>query len=66
MTAKEFLERYLGMIIGIIIAIIIIALGFIYFFECIAIIVIGAWLGKYIQSNKEKVKEKLKSMIDKI
>ena len=27
--------------------------------------VIAGWLGKYIQNNKENVKEKLKSMIDK-
>lgn len=65
MNSKEFLDRYLGMIIGIIIAVIIILLNLVYVFECIAIIVVFGWLGRYIQNNKENVKEKLKSMIDR-
>lgn len=65
MSFKEFSDKYLGIIIGIIIAILIIAFGLIYVFECIALIVVAAWLGKYIQSNKEVVKEKLKNLIDK-
>ncbi|MBO5143320.1 MAG: DUF2273 domain-containing protein [Clostridia bacterium] len=65
MNSREFLDKYLGMIIGIIIAVLAIAFGFVYVVECVAIIVFAAWLGKYIQENKESVKEKLKSLIDK-
>lgn len=65
MNAKEFFERYFGMIIGIIVAVIFILLDLVYLFECIVIIVAAGWLGKYIQNNKETVKEKLKGMIDK-
>ncbi len=66
MNSREFFDRYLGMIIGIIVAVLVIALHLVYVFECIALIVVAAWLGKYIQDNKENVKEKLKSWIDKI
>ena len=65
MNSREFLDKYLGMIIGIIIAVLAIAFGFVYVVECVAIIVFAAWLGKYIQENKESLKEKLKSLIDK-
>ncbi len=65
MNAKEFLDRYLGMIIGIAIAVIFILLDLVYVFECIVIIIAAGWLGKYIQNNKETVKEKLKNLIDK-
>lgn len=65
MNSREFFDRYLGMIIGIIIAVLVIMFHLVYFVECIALIVGAAWLGKYIQANKEKVKENLKNMIDK-
>lgn len=65
MTFKDFVDKYLGMIIGILIAIVAIAFGFVYVVECIAVIVFAGWLGKYIQENKESVKEKLKNLIDK-
>lgn len=65
MNSKEFLERYLGMIIGIIVALLVIAFKLVYIFECIALVIVAAWLGKYVQANKESVKEKLKTWIDK-
>lgn len=66
MSFKEFIDKYLGMIIGIIIALIAIAFGFVYVLECIAIVIFAGWLGKYIQNNKETVKEKLKNFIDRL
>ena len=65
MNSKEFLDKYLGIIIGIVVALLVIAFNLVYIFECIALIVLAAWLGKYIQANKENVKEKLKNLIDK-
>lgn len=66
MTFKDFIDKYLGMIIGIIIALVAIAFGFVYVLECIAIVIFAGWLGKYIQMNKESVKEKLKNFIDRL
>ena len=66
MTFKEFMDKYIGMIIGIIIALLLIGFNMVYAVECIIIIVAFAWLGKYIQKNKDKVKEKLKGYIDKM
>ncbi len=65
MTFKDFVDKYMGMIIGVLIAILIIALGAIYVVECVALIVAFGWLGKYVQKNKDTVKEKLKTIIDK-
>lgn len=65
MTFKDFADKYLGMIIGVIIAILCIAFNLVYVAECIILIVFAGWLGKYVQNNKETVKEKLKSWIDK-
>lgn len=65
MSFNEFTEKYLGMIIGILVALLFIALNLVDIFVKIAVIVGGAWLGKYIQTNKEVVKEKLKTFIDK-
>lgn len=65
MSFNEFMDKYLGMIIGIVVAVLLIVLNLLYVAECIVVIVAFAWLGKYIQGNKEKVKEKLKGMIDK-
>lgn len=65
MSFKEFTDRYLGMIIGIIIALLLIAFGLVDIFVYIAVIIGAAWLGRYVQTNKEAVKEKLKGFIDK-
>ena len=66
MTFKEFLDKYLGMIIGMVIAILIIILGGVYVVQCVALILLCAWAGKYVQGNKSTVKEKLKGAIDKV
>ena len=66
MTFKEFLDNYLGMIIGIIIAILIIVLGGVYVVECIALIVLLAMVGKYVQGHKSTVRTQLKGAIDKV
>lgn len=66
MTFKEFLDKYLGMIIGIVIAVIVILIGGVTIFEYIALIIGCGWLGKYIQDNKTTVKDKLKNWIDRM
>ena len=65
MSFNEFTEKYLGMIIGILIALLFIAFGLVDIFVNIAVIVGAGWLGKYIQTNKEVVKEKLIGFINK-
>lgn len=62
---KEFMDHYLGMIIGILVVAFAIIFGWVYVFECIALLIGGAWLGKYVQNNKESVKEKIKNLVDK-
>ena len=62
---KKFLLDYKGAIIGGLIAIIIACTGLVRILVIFAIIVFGIWLGNYVQKNKEKVKEKLKNLIDK-
>ena len=65
MTFKDFLDKYFGMIIGILIAVLFIAFGLVQVLECIALIIVMGWLGKYVQTNKEAVKETLKRLIDR-
>ena len=65
MSFKEFTDRYLGMIIGIVIALLLIAFKLVDIFVYIAVIIGAGWLGRYVQTNKEVVKEKLKGFIDK-
>ena len=65
MNSKEFLDRYLGMLVGVAIALVAIAFGFVKVLVYVALIIASGWLGKYVQDNKEVVKEKLKSIIDK-
>lgn len=62
---KKFLLDYKGAIIGGLIAIIIACTGLVRILVVFAIIVFGIWVGNYVQRNKEKVKEKLKNLIDK-
>lgn len=63
---KNFFQKYGGAIIGGIIALILACTKFYRFVIAIIFIVLGIWLGNYIQKNKEIVKEKLKNIIDKI
>ena len=66
MTFKDFLDRYLGLIIGVLIAALVILLGGVYVVQCIALIILGGWAGRYVQKNKTKVKTQLKGAIDKV
>ncbi len=69
MTFKDFIDKYLGMIIGIVIAVLIIVVGgdsIIAALMKIALIVGLGWFGKYIQDNKTTVKDKLKNWIDRM
>ena len=63
---KEFLIKYRGAIIGGIIAIIALLLNFHKIMVWILIVVGGMIVGNYVQHNKEFVKEKMKSYIDKL
>ena len=63
---KNFLIKYRGAIIGGIIAFIALLLNFHKVLIWILIIIAGIVIGNYVQNNKEIVKEKLKSYIDKL
>lgn len=63
---KEFWNQYKGAIIGIIVAILILVTRLHDLILAIVILVLGAFIGNYIQQNKEDVKTKLKKFIDKM
>ena len=63
---KNFLINFRGAIIGGILAIIALLLNFHTVLLWILTIVAGIMLGNYVQHNKEFVKDKLKSYIDKL
>ncbi len=63
---KDFIMEYRGAIIGIIIAIIILATKLYTVIIGILVIIAGAFLGNYVQKNKDTVKEKLNKFIDKM
>lgn len=63
---KQFLIDFRGAIIGGIIAILALLLNLHKVVMFILIVVAGILLGNYVQHNKEFVKEKLKSYIDKL
>ena len=62
---REFWDKYKGAIIGVVIAILIMLTKLYKLFILIVLIVIGAIIGNYVQNNKELVKDKLKSFIDR-
>ena len=62
---KDFLVRYRGAIIGLIVAIILLALQIYKVIIGVIVIVATMMLGNYIQQNKEYVKERIKSFIDR-
>ena len=63
---KRFLINYRGAIIGGIVAIIALLLNLHKILLWILIVVAGMLIGNYVQHNKEFVKDKLKSYIDKM
>ena len=62
---KEFWNKYKGAIVGVIIAILIFATRLYRLFIVAILIVAGAIIGNYVQNNKDLVKDKLKSFIDR-
>ena len=63
----NFIGKYGGMIIGILIGLVVLNFSFLYeFFKFILVIGVCAWLGNYFQKNKEKVKNTLRNLIDKM
>ncbi len=63
---KDFWNHYKGAIIGIIIAVLILITRLQDLIIAVVVIVLGAIIGNYVQQNKEDVKTKLKSFIDKM
>lgn len=66
MNLKDFWNNYKGAIIGLIIAILFLATGLHNLILVIVVLLLGAFIGNYVQQNKEEVKTKLKSFIDKM
>lgn len=66
MNLKEFWNNYKGAIIGIIVAILILITRLHDLILAMVVLVLGAFMGNYIQQNKEEVKSKLKTWIDKM
>ena len=63
---KEFLSKYLGAIIGVIVAILILCTKLYELMIGIVLILMGAFVGNYVQKNKDEVKIKLKDFIDRL
>ena len=63
---KNFLIKYKGAIIGGIVAILILCTGFYKLMIGIILIGMGIYFGNYIQQNKDEVKDKIKTFIDKL
>ena len=63
---KKFIIQYRGAIIGIIIGILVLITRLSDLIIGIVVITIGAFVGNYIQQNKEDVKAKLKKFIDRM
>ena len=63
---KKFVTNYRGAIIGVIVAVLILATRLYALIVGILMILAGAFVGNYIQQNKDDVKAKLKKYIDKM
>ena len=63
---KNFMSEFGGALIGAIIAILILCTGLYKLIIGLILIVLGMFLGNYIQKNKYEVKEKIKFYIDKM
>ncbi len=66
MNLKDFWNNYKGAIIGIVVAILILITRLHDLILAIVVLVLGALIGNYVQQNKEDVKTKLKTFIDKM
>ena len=65
-NVKNFIMKYRGAIIGGAISIVALLLNLHKILIWILIVVAGIVIGNYVQHNKEIVKEKIKSYIDKL
>lgn len=63
---KGFLDQYKGAIIGIAIAILILITRLHDLILGLVVIILGAFIGNYVQNNKDFVKTKLKDFIDRM
>ncbi len=63
---KNFMTKYWGALFGGIIALIIACTDMYRLVIGIVLVVIGIWAGNYFQHNKDKVKAKLRNIIDKM
>lgn len=63
---KKFVTQYRGAIIGVIVAIVILATRLYALIVGVLLILAGAFVGNYVQQNKDDVKNKLKNFIDKM
>ena len=63
---KDFCLEHKGAILGGLIAMILAVTGLYKVLIGLAIIILGIWVGNYIQKNKDSLKEKLKNFIDKL
>ncbi len=62
---KDFIVKYKGAIIGGLIAVVLIWTGLFKLLIAFAVVLAGVLVGNYVQNNKELVKEKLKTFIDR-
>jgi len=62
---KEFWNNYKGAILGVVVALLIIMTKLYQLIVAIILIALGAFLGNYIQQNKQIVKDRLKNFIDR-
>ena len=63
---KKFINQYRGALIGVIVEIVVLATRLYALIVGILLILAGAFIGNYVQQNKEDVKSKLKKFIDKM
>lgn len=63
---KEFVKEYCGAIIGVLVAIVILCTNLYKLIIGVILILVGMFAGNYIQRNREEVKERLKSFIDRM
>lgn len=63
---EKFVTEYMGALIGVAVAILILATRMYILIIWISVIVAGAFLGNYVQRNREEVKTKLRNLIDKM
>ncbi len=61
----KFIEKHAGFIIGALIGLLLVVLKWTTFIINVIIIVFLGYAGKYVQGNKDVVKEKIKNLIEK-